>query len=115
MGGKIGVVRKWTFYAASFSKEKNLLTPGTMIRKKHFIFYNTLANPKEFANELLIKLYFLYFAKNDSLHVFLVHHFYNNCAADEFGCTTSIIGLYRLRFANDSLHNPEPFSAHQLS
>ena len=32
LGGEIGG-RKWTFYAASFSKEKNLLTPGTMIRK----------------------------------------------------------------------------------
>ena len=114
MGGKIGVVRKWTFYTASFSKEKNLLTPGTMIRKKHFIF-TILWLTKEFANELLIKLYFLHFAKNDSLHVFLVHHLHNNCAADEFGCTTSIIGLYRLRFANDSLRDPEPFSAHQLS
>ena len=116
MGGKIGVVRKWTFYTASFSKEKNLFTPGsTMIRKNTLCIHNTLAIcPKEFANELLIKLYFLYFAKNDSLHVFLVHHLYNNCAADEFGCTTSIIGLYRLRFANDSLHNPKPFSSSSI-
>ena len=52
--------------------------------------------------------------KNDFLHVSLVHHLHNNCAADEFGCTTSIIGLYRLRFANDSLHNPEPFSSSSI-
>ena len=82
-------------YCIIFEGEK-FTYPWDDDKKKTLYFYNTLVNPKEFANELLIKLYFLYFAKNDSLHVFLVRHLYNNCAADEFGCTTIILGLYRL-------------------
>ena len=76
--------------------------------------FTTLWLTKEFGNELLIRLYSPHFAKNDFLHVSLVHHLHNNCAADEFGCTRSIIGLYRLRFANDSLHNPKPFSSSSI-
>ena len=78
-------------------------------------FFTTLWLIKEFVNGLLIRLYPPHFAKNDSLRVSLVHHLHNNCAADEFGCTRSIIGFYRLRFVNDFLRDPEPFSAHQLN
>ena len=97
-----------------FEGEK-LTYPWDDDKKNTSSFFTTLWLTKEFGNELLIRLYSPYFAKNDFLHVSLVHHLHNNCAADEFGCTRSIIGLYRLRFVNDSLRDPEPFSAHQLS
>ena len=71
MGGKIGVVRKMDFLCCIIFEEEKFTYSWDDDKKKNTLFFTTIRlSPKKFANELLIKLYFLYFAKNDSFNKF---------------------------------------------
>ena len=89
MGGKIGVVRKMDFLCCIIFEEEKFTYFWDDDKKKNTLFFTTIRlSPKKFANELLIKLYFLYFAKNAC---FPCSPFYNNCAVDKFGYTRCVL------------------------